>query len=100
MATHSPLLATDIPKQFICSLDSRDSSEPPKAFAATLHTIFNHSFNSRTIGEFASQRINEAVISLQNQNLTLRDKLVIQSIDNPIIRREIELLLNQTESEK
>lgn len=100
MATHSPLLATDIPKQFICSLNSRDSSEPPKAFAATLHTIFNHSFNARTIGEFASQRINEAVISLQNQNLTLRDKLVIQSIDNPIIRREIKLLLNQTESEK
>lgn len=100
MATHSPLLATDIPKQFICSLDIRNSSKPPKAFAATLHTIFNHSFNARTIGEFASQRINEAVNSLQKQNITQRDKLVIQSIDNPIIRREIELLLNQTESDK
>lgn len=100
MATHSPLLATDIPKQFICSLDERNEGEPPKAFAATLHTIFNHSFKARTIGEFASQRINEAVKNLQMQNLTLRDKLVIKSIDNPIIRREIELLLNQKKEEE
>lgn len=100
MATHSPLLATDIPKQFICSLDEQNGGEPPKAFAATLHTIFNHSFKARTIGEFASQRINEAVTNLQAQNLTLRDKLVIKSIDNPIIRREIELLLNPEEEEK
>lgn len=100
MATHSPLLATDIPKQFICSLDVNEGGEPPKAFAATLHTIFNHSFKARTIGEFASQRINEAVNNLQSQSLTLRDRLVIKSIDNPIIRREIELLLEIKKDEE
>lgn len=97
MATHSPLLATDIPKQFICSLGDQDGIEPPKAFAATLHTIFNHSFKSRTIGEFASQRINEAVKNLQKGKLTPRDKVVIRSIDNPIIRREIDILIKSKE---
>ncbi|NWE37638.1 AAA family ATPase, partial [Pseudomonas gingeri] len=82
MATHSPLLATDVPKQFVCSLNEQQDGKTPKAFAATLHTLFNQSFKAKTIGEFASQRINEAVENYRNKNPDARDEAVIKSIDN------------------
>ncbi|WP_256353064.1 MULTISPECIES: AAA family ATPase [unclassified Pseudomonas] len=98
MATHSPLLATDVPKQFVCSLNEQQDGKTPKAFAATLHTLFNQSFKAKTIGEFASQRINEAVENYRNKNPDARDEAVIKSIDNPIIGEEIHRLLNDKES--
>ncbi|WLH87577.1 AAA family ATPase [Pseudomonas sp. FP2338] len=97
MATHSPLLATDVPKQYVCSLNDGQDGRTPKAFAATLHTLFGQSFNAKTIGEFASEKINEAVENLQAGEGNLKDTLIINCIDNPIIGREIAEILAQKE---
>jgi len=93
MSTHSPLLATDVPRQFVCRLDEGAHGKTPIAFAATLHALLNQSFQSRTIGEFASQRINELINNLKEGIEGKRDKIVAESIDNPIILAELDRLV-------
>jgi predicted ATP-dependent endonuclease of OLD family len=94
MSTHSPLLATDVPKQFICRLDEGAHGKTPIAFAATLHALLNQSFQSKTIGAFASHRINELINNLNEGIKGNRDKIVADSIDNPIILAELDRLVN------
>ncbi|WP_313242146.1 AAA family ATPase [Stutzerimonas nitrititolerans] len=89
LATHSPLLATDVPKDFICRMESAQGDEVLSAFAAPLHELINQSFGSKTVGEFASRKINEVV---SNTSLGLRsetDDFIVSSIDNPIIKAEV-----------
>lgn len=86
LATHSPLLATDIPKKFICPMDK---AEATSGFASPIHLLLNESFGTKTIGEFASQRINETVRNVKKKNISKKDLLVIKSIDNDILEREI-----------
>ncbi|KRP45447.1 AAA domain-containing protein, putative AbiEii toxin, Type IV TA system [Pseudomonas libanensis] len=89
IATHSPLLATDIPKQFICRMESFGESITPSAFAAPLHTLLNQSFGAKTIGEFASTKIKSAIDAIKlGQDSTL-DNFIVESIDNSIIKAEI-----------
>ncbi|AVP02526.1 MULTISPECIES: AAA family ATPase [Enterobacter cloacae complex] len=90
LATHSPLLATDIPKNFICPMDK---TEATSGFASPIHLLLNESFGTKTIGEFASQRINKTVINIKQKKASKKDYLVIQSIDNDILEREIMKLL-------
>lgn len=90
IATHSPLLATDIPKNFICPMDK---TEATSGFASPIHLLLNESFGTKTIGEFASQRINKTVKNIKEKNISKKDYLVIQSIDNDILEREIVKLL-------
>jgi predicted ATPase len=100
MATHSPILATDVPRQFICQLNEDGSSNaPPLAFAATLHALLNHSFHARTIGEFASQRINELIENLKQGQLSDRDRAIMECIDNPLIQDELKRLIAQGANE-
>lgn len=89
IATHSPLLATDIPKQFICRMESFGESVTPSAFAAPLHTLLNQSFGARTIGEFASIKIRCAIDAIKSGQASYLDKFTVESIDNPIIKAEI-----------
>lgn len=89
IATHSPLLATDIPKQFVCRMESFGESDTPSAFAAPLHTLLTQSFGAKTIGEFASAKIKSAVESIKSGNASEVDRFVIESIDNPIIKTEV-----------
>ncbi|WP_331695799.1 AAA family ATPase [Pseudomonas sp. ZY71] len=96
MTTHSPILATDVPKQFICQLDELGGSgAPPLAFAATLHALLNRSFHARTIGEFASQRINELIENLKQGRFSERDRAIMECIDNPLIQDELKRLMAQ-----
>lgn len=86
LATHSPLLATDIPKKFICPMDKAGATS---GFASPIHLLLNESFGTKTIGEFASQRINKTVKNIKKKNISKKDLLVINSIDNDILKREI-----------
>ncbi|MDY0929402.1 AAA family ATPase [Enterobacter sp. CFBP8995] len=90
LATHSPLLATDIPKEYICIMDD---GKVKSGFAAPIHILLNESFGSKTIGEFASNRINELVDSITNGELSERDCVVLKSIDNEIIKRELDRIM-------
>lgn len=89
LATHSPLLATDVPKDFICRMESTQGDEVLSAFAAPLHELINQSFGSKTVGEFASRKINEVVSKASLGSRSETDDFIISSIDNPIIKAEV-----------
>ena len=87
IATHSPLLATDLPKKFVCNLD--DGNDVDMAFASPMHLLLNKSFSSKNIGEFASSKINSAVENLKNNYQDELDLQVIDAIDNEVLKNEI-----------
>lgn len=97
IASHSPLLTSDVPSEFICRLGSTSQAHP--SFAAPIHSILNLSFDSSTIGEFATQRINSTIEKLENhQKLTPLDEYIIASVDDPIISRELKRLQGERAS--
>jgi len=89
LATHSPLLATDVPKEFICRMETRGDNAAPSAFAAPLHELLNQSFGAKTVGEFASRKINEVVSDLSEGRRSHEGDFIVSSIDNPIIKAEV-----------
>lgn len=90
LATHSPLLATDVPKEFICRMESAHDGQAPSAFAAPLHELLNQSFGAKTVGAFASRKINEVIASLTTGQISDTERFIVSSIDNPIIKSEVE----------
>lgn len=96
LASHSPLLATDVPSNFICRLD-RSNQQTLSGFAAPLFSLLSTSFNANSIGEFASQKINEVIDRISNNKVSEQDRNLISRIDNNIIRTELERLLLQSE---
>ncbi|WP_431607510.1 AAA family ATPase [Pantoea dispersa] len=86
IASHSPLLATDIPKEYVFSLDKEQ--HPNFTFASPMHMLFIDSFGTETIGEFATQKINEAYLNFSEKKQTKRDYNIIKSIDSDVLRRE------------
>jgi len=89
LATHSPLLATDVPKEFVFRMEAKDNDGAPSAFAAPLHELLNQSFGAKTIGEFASEKINEVVRNYSEGKNSDKDDFIVSSIDNPIIKAEV-----------
>ncbi|MEQ9881274.1 hypothetical protein F157LOC_03323 [Pectobacterium brasiliense] len=92
IATHSPLLATDVPKEFITKLPSDNNKI--SGFASPLYVLLNESFSTKTIGEFAAKKIEDIINRIPNKSLKEEDFHLIKSIDNPLIKKEIERLLN------
>ncbi|MFK0036853.1 AAA family ATPase [Pseudomonas monteilii] len=96
IASHSPLLTSDVPSEFICRLESPPISQAQPSFAAPIHTILNRSFDSSTIGEFATRKINATIEKLETQQpLTCIDNYIIASVDDPIISRELKRLQDE-----
>jgi predicted ATPase len=86
IASHSPLLATDIPKEYVFSLDKEQ--HPNFTFASPMHMLFIDSFGTETIGEFATQKINEAYLNFSESKQTKKDYNIIKSIDSDVLRKE------------
>ncbi len=97
LASHSPLLATDVPSNFICRLDNTDQ-QTLSGFAAPLFSLLSNSFNANSIGEFASQKINGIIDRISNNKVSEQDRILISRIDNNIIRTELQRLLLQSKS--
>ncbi|MCW0350684.1 ATP-binding protein [Pantoea ananatis] len=93
LASHSPLLATDVPSQFICRLDRTDKTKT-LGFAAPLYALLSDSFGTNTIGEFSASKVNELIKKIKAGELEEEDRVLITYIDNPLITREIERLIN------
>lgn len=89
IATHSPLLATDVPSAYVNRLEDRRMVEPRPAFAAPLQTILNSSFEAKTIGQYALQKIRETVGNVKSGKASEMDRYVISIVDDPIIAREL-----------
>ncbi|MFV8808880.1 AAA family ATPase [Yersinia enterocolitica] len=93
LATHSPLLTTDVPKDFISRLPVENNTL--SGFASPLYILLNESFGTKTIGEFAANKIEKIINKIPYNNLTEEDHYLIGNIDNPLIRNEIERLVLQ-----
>lgn len=83
LATHSPLLAADIPGEFVTNLDSEETM---KTFAAPLEEVIAGSFESSSLGEFAAKKINEIYRRAQSSSLTDTDRRLIKSVGDVAIR--------------
>lgn len=92
MASHSPLLATDVPRQFVFSLDKETS--PSFTFASPMHMLFSESFGTSTIGEFATTKINEIYNNFASSNVSQKDIKILEYIDSDILRREFKRRFN------
>lgn len=117
IATHSPLLMSDIPREFVCELEEPEDNivfsdiekKQPEAanedvfgggphsqspsFAAPIHAILNLAFESSTIGEFATRTINKTIKNLKSGQFTARDRYLISIVDDPIIKRELQSMI-------
>lgn len=94
LATHSPILATDIPKEFICRLGVSNQHKI-SGFAAPLYKLIDNSFNTKTIGQFSSEKINSLITKIKDGKLNEIDYYLIEQIDNDLVRNEIKRLVNQ-----
>lgn len=83
MASHSPLLAADIPGDFVTSLDS---DETINSFAAPMDEVISGAFSSNSIGEFAANKINEIYKRAIDGKITQSDKNVIEAIGDVAIK--------------
>lgn len=83
MASHSPLLAADIPGDFVTSLDS---SETINSFAAPMDEVISGTFSSNSIGEFAANKINEIYKRTISGEITQSDRNVVEAIGDVAIK--------------
>jgi len=83
MATHSPLLAADIPGELITNLEN---GQAINSFAAPLEEIIAGSFGSSSLGEFAAEKINEIYKRILSSNLTDADRHVVEVIGDVAIK--------------
>lgn len=83
MATHSPLLAADIPGELVTSLDSNG---PISSFAAPLEDVIAGAFGSNSLGEFAAGKINEIYKRAMSGNTTDSDRHVVEVIGDLAIK--------------
>lgn len=83
MATHSPLLAADIPGELVTNLDSTSSIN---SFAAPLEEVIAGAFGSNSLGEFAAGKINEIYKRAQAGKTTGEDRNVVEVIGDVAIK--------------
>lgn len=87
VATHSPLLATDIPREFVTSLSTQNRS--PVSFAAPLQLLLNEAFSAGTIGEIAIETIKSCIEKLRSGIYGEYEKYVISIVDDPVLRNHL-----------
>ncbi|MGH1601622.1 AAA family ATPase [Campylobacter majalis] len=101
MATHSPFILSDIPKQNVLFLDNGKQIYPDiDTFGANIHTLLSHGFfmQDGLMGEFARSTIN-SVIKHLNEPCLDKAKLkkcetIINLIGEPILKTELKRMLN------
>jgi hypothetical protein len=95
LATHSPLLATDVPRHYVNRLRDGNVVGAKPAFGAPLQTLLNDSFGASSIGEHAMRTLQKTIRNLAKGESRPLDQYVRSIIDDPIIAREFERLFGQ-----
>lgn len=90
MATHSPLLAADIPGDFVTNLDSDKFSG---TFAAPIEEVIANAFSSNSLGEFAAHNINEIYKRALSGEATEYDRHLVDSIGDVSIKTALKRTL-------
>ncbi|MEW9902347.1 AAA family ATPase [Pseudomonas putida] len=83
LASHSPIVAADMPGLFVTNLDS-DSRI--KTFGAPIEDVISGSFESSSLGEFAASKINEIYDRVRKNKLSSADRKLIDEIGDEAIR--------------
>ncbi|MDY0971211.1 AAA family ATPase [Siccibacter turicensis] len=91
IATHSPLLAADIPGDFVTSLDSNDFSS---TFAAPIEDVIANAFSSNSLGEFAAKNINEIYKRAISGSTTEHDRSLTDAIGDLAIQNTLKRSFN------
>lgn len=106
IASHSPILISDIPKDNVIFLNKNedgtcnviDSIYRENTFGANIHTLYRNSFfvEGLPIGEFAKKKINRLFEELENEQ-SLRPSILkeIRMIGEPILREQLMKLYTQ-----
>ena len=97
IATHSPLLASDIPSCYVCQIAEQKKTTHTPTFAAPLQMILNRSFNSKSIGALATKTINKTIHNIKSGNITKLDRYIASIIDDPVIQNEIKRYISEAE---
>lgn len=97
IASHSPVLMSDFPKESICLMERRDWMEdlaegvapqmPSESFGAPLDTVVRHVGQAGTMGKFATRVIRHLV-----QDVAARheiDPRRVEMLGDPIIKRQV-----------
>lgn len=83
LASHSPLIAADMPGLFVTNLDS---DIRVKTFGAPIEDVIAGSFESSSLGVFAANKINEIYDRVRRNKLSSADKRLIEEIGDDAIR--------------
>lgn len=94
IATHSPLLASDVPRTYVNRLDDGRVVGDAAAFAAAYQSLLNGSFGAKSIGAHATSVIRKTVENVSVGEVSERDHYVASIVDDPIIRRELTDMLD------
>jgi len=107
-ATHSPFLLSDLAKENVIFLE-KDTNGNCKnvtketsieTFGANIHTLLSHGFFMKDglMGEFAKEKINEAIKYLNQKTLTEKEidfcEHIISIIGEPILKRQLQKMLD------
>lgn len=107
LASHSPFILSDIPKENVIFLKNGKQEKPFKddeqTFGANIHTLLSHGFfmdDDGLMGEFAKSKISELIkllnskrkLSKKNQKFC---KNIISIIGEPILQKTLEHQLNE-----
>nr|WP_315445363.1 AAA family ATPase [uncultured Pseudomonas sp.] len=94
IATHSPLLASDVPSEYVCRLGEGPQEQVP-SFAAPLQTLLNLSFSAKSIGQHAIETVNKTIGRIESRSMTDMDHYVVSIVDDPLIKGELKRLMQQ-----
>lgn len=92
VTSHSPLIASDVPKSNIVFLRTENQSEPQyQTFAANIHELLADSFfiKNGLIGDFALQKINETFDKIEKREDSENVRKVIKIVGEPFIKTSL-----------
>lgn len=106
IATHSPIILSDIPKQNIIYLSKDEKgntkvdsiNEHEETFGANIYTLYNNAFfmNNGAVGEFAREYISKIKNAIDNSSKSYEEiENNISIIGDEFIRNQLYLYLNQ-----
>lgn len=106
LASHSPFLLSDIPKENVIFLKDgkQDNPDIPQTFGANIHTLLSHGFFMKEglMGEFAKEKINNAIKYLDKKKLTKKEiaycENIISIIGEPILKSTLQAMLFSKET--
>jgi energy-coupling factor transporter ATP-binding protein EcfA2 len=108
-SSHSPFILSDLPKENVIFLEKDEvtgncknvtSTTNIETFGANIHTLLSHGFFMKDglMGEFAKEKINEAIKYLNQKTLTKEQidycENIISIIGEPILKRQLQKMLD------